>query len=289
MGKIFGFLTVCAQRLFLEPLTVARDLAWRPLRQGNARFLADRAQIRNMRRNKSNPPAIFVWIPKAAGTSVAAALEQRGAQTLLSVEAIKKFFRNRGVVTFGHIYLPALVQAGLVSEEFMAKAVKFAIVRNPYDRLISLFEYLKRLRYLPKTSTFNIFCHYLQVRAFEKVGLSNHDGLSQLNSQVTWLIDSSGTLTIDKIYRYEQLSSSWPELWANIGFQGEAPILPKLNTSEARRKPEDYFSANTVKVVQEAYHDDFEILGYSTEPYWLARSRSHVREESFQSAATKPR
>jgi len=268
VGKISG-LTICAQRLFFEPLTVVRELA-RPLRQGNARFLSDRAQIESMHQNKSNPPAIFIWIPKAAGTSVAAALEQRGAQTLVSVEAIKKFFRNRGVVTFGHIYLPALIQAGLVSEEFVAKAVKFAIVRNPYDRLISLFEYLRRLGYLPKTSTFNIFCHYLQECAMEKVGLANHDGLSQLNSQVTWLSDPSGKLTVDKIYRYEQLSSSWPELWASIGFRGEAPVLPRLNYSEARRKPEEYFSTNTIKVVQEAYHDDFEVLDYSAEPYWLA-------------------
>ena len=268
MGKISD-IKICAQRLFLEPLTVVRELV-PPLRQGNARFLSDRAQKKNMHRNKSNPPAIFFWIPKGAGTSVAAALEQHGAQTLVSVEAIRKFFRNRGVVTFGHIYLPALIRAGLVSEEFVAKAVKFTIVRNPYDRLISLFEYLRRLGFLPKTSTFGIFCHYLQEHAMEKVGLRNHEGLSQLNPQVTWLRDTSGKLTIDKIYRYEQLSSSWPELWASIGFQGEAPVLPRLNYSEARRKPEEYFSRNTIKVVQEAYHDDFEILGYSTEPYWLA-------------------
>jgi hypothetical protein len=250
-------------------LTIVRELA-PPLRRGNARFLSDCAQIKSMHRNESNPPAIFVWVPKAAGTSVAAALEQRGAQTLISVEAIQKFFRNRGVVTFGHIYLPALIQAGLVSEEFVAKAVKFTIVRNPYDRLISLFEYLRRLGYLPKTSTFNIFCHYLQEHAIERVDLANHDGLSQLNSQVTWLRDPSGRLTIDRIYRYEQLSNSWPELWAGIGFREEAPVLPKLNYSEARRKPEEYFSANTIKVVQEAYQDDFEILGYSAKPYWLA-------------------
>jgi hypothetical protein len=269
MGKISG-LKICAQRVLVEPLTMARELAW-PLRKGNARFLSDRAQIKSMRRNKSNPPAIFIWIPKAAGTSIAAALEQHGAQTLISVQAIRKFFRHRGVVTFGHIYLPVLIRAGLVSEEFVAKAVKFAVVRNPYDRLISLFEYLRRTIWLPKTTTFNIFCHYLHEHAMEKIGLCNHDGLSQLNSQVMWLSDPSGRPTVDKIYKYEQLSSSWPELWASIGFREEAPVLPRLNYSEGRRKPEEYFSTNTIKVVQEAYHEDFETLGYSAEPYWLAK------------------
>jgi hypothetical protein len=134
MGKISG-LKICAQRLFLEPWTVVRELAW-PLRKGNARFLSDRTQIKSMRRNKPNPAAIFIWIPKATGTSIAAALEQHGAQMLVSVEAIKKFFCHRGVVTFGHIYLPALIRAGVVSEEFVAKAVKFAVVRNPYAQPI---------------------------------------------------------------------------------------------------------------------------------------------------------
>jgi hypothetical protein len=112
--RVGSDLKICAQRLFLEPLTVVHELAGQ-LREGNARFLSRHAQIETMHRDKSNPPAIFIWIPKSAGTSVAA-LEQRGAQTLVSVEAIKKFFRDRGVVTFGHIYLPALIQAGLVSE-----------------------------------------------------------------------------------------------------------------------------------------------------------------------------
>src|SRR5204863_5335863 len=77
--RILRAVKIYAQRLLLEPLTTVRELAW-SVRNGNARFLSDRAQIKSMHWNKSHPPAIFFWIPKAAGTSVAAELEQRGAQ-----------------------------------------------------------------------------------------------------------------------------------------------------------------------------------------------------------------
>jgi hypothetical protein len=249
-------------------MAVARELAG-PIRAGNARFEVDRSQIRHMRRNRNNPPAIFVWIPKAAGTSLAAALETQGGQTLVSVKRIKSF-QNKGVVTFGHIYLPALVEAGLASAEFVSRAFKFAIVRNPYDRLISLFEYLKRTNYLPKTTTFSILCHYVEERAVEEVGLINHDGLSQLNPQVTWLVDRRWRTMVDKIYRYEELWSSWPDIWHDIGFGDEPPDLPKLNESEGRREPHDYFSESTISIAQKAFRNDFETLGYSMAPYWLA-------------------
>ena len=267
--RIISDLKLLTQRLLTHPLTLARELAG-PIRRGNTEFEIDRMQIRHMRQNRSNPPAIFVWIPKTAGTSLGAALETRGGQTLVSVKRIKRCFQNKGVVTFGHIYLPALVEAGLVSAEFVSRAFKFAIVRNPYDRLISLFEYLKRTYYIPKTTTFSIFCRYVEECAVERVGLINHDGLSQLNPQVTWLVDGWGRIMVDKIYRYEELSSSWSDIWNNIGFGDDPPDLPKLNDSQGRREPKDYFCESTISIVQKAYHDDFGILGYLTEPYWLA-------------------
>jgi len=274
-ARIISDLKLLTQRLLTHPLTLARELAG-PIRRGNARFEIDRSQIRHMRRNRNNPPAIFVWVPKAAGTSLAAALETRGGQTLVSVKRIKRCFQNKGVVTFGHIYLPALVEAGLVSAEFVSRAFKFAIVRNPYDRLISLFEYLKRTYYLPKTTTFSIFCHYVEERAVEQVGLINHDGLSQLNPQITWLVDRRGRTMVDKIYRYEELSSSWPDIWQDIGFGDEPPDLPKLNDSQGRGEPYDYFSESTISIAQKAFRNDFETLGYSMAPYWLA-SVGHER------------
>jgi len=264
--RIFRHALICLLRLFFEPFTVIRDLG-RALVSGNERLRNEFRERRRVKLNAVNPDAIFVWIPKSAGTSVFDALEQKGAQKLLSLEAIRTRFKNRGIVTFGHIYVPALLKEGLLTKDFFLGSYKFAIVRNPFDRVVSLFEYLKSGRWLPKTTTFDIFSCYLEQGAWEDVGLINHDGLSQLSSQVKWITDESGKIFVDQIYRFEDLMNCWPSIWNKVGVNGPAPQLAVLNRSQ-RGPVSDYFSKRTIEVVQKVYAEDFTVLGYSTEPTW---------------------
>jgi len=264
--RIFRHALICVLRVFVEPLTVIRDLRG-ALVSGNERL---RTKIRERRRaklNAVNADAIFVWIPKSAGTSVFGALEQKGAQKLLSVEAIRTLFKHRGIVTFGHIYVPALLEEGLLTEDFFLRSYKFTIVRNPFDRVVSLFEYLRSGRWLPKTTTFEIFSRYLEEGAWEDIGLINHDGLSQLSPQVKWITDESGKIFVDQIYRFEDLANCWPSIWHKLGVNGPTPQLAALNRSQ-RGPVSDYFSNRTIEVVQKVYAEDFTVLDYSAEPAW---------------------
>jgi len=253
-------------RLLAEPLTVFGDVR-KALGDGNIRFLDARKHRQAMDANGSNADALFIWIPKSAGTSISAAFESAGGQRLLSTEEIETYFKQRGLVTFGHLHIPALIDAGLISHDFLSKAYKFTIVRNPFDRAVSLFEYLKQMQYIPETTRFDLFCGYLEAEAWEKVGLINHDGLSQLNPQVKWLTDKTGKMFVDDIYRFETLAESWPEIWRKAGIETPAPDLPQLNRSK-RNDAKKYYSDKTVEIVQKVYQNDFELLEYSTKPYW---------------------
>ena len=259
---------VYARRIISEPGEFFMDML-RGVRAGNDVFLEAEKQKRNVHDNSQHPPALFLWIPKSAGTSVFAAFEKCGGQKLLSTEEIQKYFKHRGVVAFSHIHVLKLVELGLVSKDFVAKAFKFTIVRNPFDRAVSLFEYLKSdgQRFLPKTTNFEIFCSFLELGAFEEVGLINHDGLSQLNPQATWLVDKSNKLIADQVYRFENLSEQWPEIWRKVGLKEPAPNLPALNRSE-RRPAGDYYSERTIRIVRKVYEQDFSLFGYSPEPHW---------------------
>src|SRR5207302_2625688 len=159
------------------------------------------------------------------------------------------------------------VRTGFVNSDFFRNSYKFAIVRNPFDRLVSLYEYLKVMNALPKTTTFDIFCEYVRARAWEDVGLMNAVGLSQLRPQTTWILDSSGKIFVDGIYRFENLPNEWSEIWTHVGMPGKPPPLNILNRSE--RKPvSQYFSDRHIKITQEIYCNDFAELGYSSDPYW---------------------
>lgn len=56
---------------------------------------------RARRRNESNPNALFIWVPKTAGTSLNNLLMEAGGQKLKSEAEAKAYFRNQGIVTFG--------------------------------------------------------------------------------------------------------------------------------------------------------------------------------------------
>lgn len=251
-------------RSVTQPLTVVRDCV-RGMAAGNRRALKEREQRRQLRRNAPNPAGIFVWIPKTAGSSLCLALESQGAQKLLAPQDVQRWFRQRGIVTFGHIFVPALVDAGLVSVDYFRRARKFAVVRDPFDRAISLFEYFKRLRRLPATTTFDIFCEFIEKRAWEKVGMKNHDGLSQLNPQVTWVTYSDGKVFVRDIFRYEEIECQWPKIWALLGLHSPVPPLRRLNSS-ARGAPREYLTSRAVEIIREAYAADFEAFGYPTHP-----------------------
>ena len=111
-------------------------------------------------RSRSTPDAVFVWIPKAAGTSISTALASATGSclTLLSPGQVTACFPQRGLVTFGHQSYGQLVDEGYIDHEFDRRSFKFCFVRNPFDRTVSLFHYLRKKGCLHQKTSFRTFC-----------------------------------------------------------------------------------------------------------------------------------
>jgi hypothetical protein len=216
------------------------------------------------RRNAGNENVLFVWIPKCAGNSIYSILQSAGGQKLLSEAEIQTHFQQRGIVTFGHISIQSLLTAGLLSRAYFESAWKFAVVRNPFDRTISLFEYLRSREEIPPTLPFRLFCEVIAERAYEPIGLYNRTLLNQLNSQHSWLIDEHGKLLVDDVFQFENLSVLRTALTErSIGNEGDE--FPQLNPSRRQAKVESYFDARSAQLIRDAYAKDFELFEYDRE------------------------
>jgi hypothetical protein len=232
------------------------------------RFRRDRTLRRIARRNAHNPDAIFLWVPKTAGTSLFSVLKDHNAQELTNVADVQRYLKNRGTVTFGHLGLNQLLHAQLVSPDFVRRAWKFAFVRNPYDRAVSLFEYLRgTTKDLPEKTTFEIFCQYLAAGAYREVGLYNHEGLNQLNPQAAWLHDDTNGLWPDFLGRFEQFDTDVRVVWDRLGLRSQGSEKAKVNAS-SRREISDYYGQEQIEIVRHVYRADFELFGYDTAPFW---------------------
>jgi hypothetical protein len=207
-----------------------------------------------------NRDVLFLWVPKAAGFSVYTTLLKYGCIKDRWETPLAKF-KNRGIATFGHVDVLQLTERGVIRREYFERAFKFAFIRNPFDRLVSLFEYLKRIGRpeTPPSMTFEDFCRVVGRGEHPPVGLYNYRGLSQCNPMVDWLTDRDGRLIADFIGRFERLREDFEEVCRRIGIRED---IPHENRTEHRPYAE-YYNAETRAIVERVYRKDLEHFGYT--------------------------
>lgn len=147
---------------------------------------------------------LFIWIPKTAGTTIFKSLEN-----VLGMQKRKRqkeflSFPNKGVVTFGHVSYLSLLTLGAVSQEYHLNSYKFCFVRNPYNRALSLFNYLIQEKTIDHKLEFEAFLDKIYLNR-PPIGLYNSIGISQSNPQSDWIIGNNEKLLVDDIFKVEEI------------------------------------------------------------------------------------
>lgn len=203
---------------------------------------------------KGRRDAVFIWIPKNAGTSLQRALK---CPKLLNLREAKMRFLNRGPVTFGHMDYHLLVSRGVVSPKFDRNSYKFSFSRNPYSRAVSLYLYLKGTRF-PENWSFGDFCKRLEIGDIEAIGIHNNRGLIQCNPQTRWLEN----INLDYLGRFETVEIDLARIQTELKLE---PVrVPRLNQTLGTSK--DYrvfYDERSCRTVADFYDADFRTFGYS--------------------------
>lgn len=187
---------------------------------------------------------LFIWIPKTAGTSLYSVLKNKYDMPCYT----EKYgtFQNSGSVTFGHADHKLLLKENIISHHYWNSAFKFAVVRNPFSRFISLYyDYKRTGRIHPNMSPIQ-FANLLR-NVTRKPGLFNAIDFSMCASQVDWLTPDTQIFSIETINVLLELL--------------EINELPKLNKSN-KKSWTDHYDTELTQLVQEIYNDDFSILNY---------------------------
>jgi hypothetical protein len=202
---------------------------------------------------------LFIWVPKCAGSSIYTTLVKHGCAEKRWETPLAPF-ENRGMVTFGHVGIAQLLSAGVIKRSYFRRAFKFAFVRNPFDRAVSLFHYLQKFgsEAVPPEMTFEGFCHTLDRGEYPPVGLYNHEGLNQCNPMVRWLFDDAGRPLADFVGRHETVERDFRTLCRQIGMHSH---LPRHNTTE-HRPYREYYTSETRQIIERVYREDLEAFDY---------------------------
>lgn len=168
---------------------------------------------------------------------------------------IKCSFPQKGIVTFGHVDYRALLDSGYVSHDFDRSSFKFCFSRNPYDRAVSLFFFLKRINRINQDWSFLIFCRYLRDNGYQDIGLYNSNGLSQCNPQIKWVENNS----IDYYGKVETLEDDLNKILSALDLP---PASPPHANSTSHMNSREYYCRESKNIIEMIYEKDFQFFGY---------------------------
>ena len=207
---------------------------------------------------------IFVHIPKTGGTSLALALEERAMKDDILLgdtpKALRRRKRLKGQQAAGRLWKHATLADidGLVAREELDDMMLFTMVRNPWDRLVSYYHWLREQSFshpavaLSQSTEFRDFVLHPQTLA----------GLRDWPAS-RYLTDAGGRVREAQYLRLERFSEDAALLWTHLGFTLD---LPHVNRSQRLRDWRRYYDDETAAAVSKNCAEDIAAFGYRFDP-----------------------
>ena len=186
---------------------------------------------------------VFVHIPKTAGSSIELSLKPHRDARQKIIRRINKSLNSIGSKTqLESIYLnthaSAKDYAAYLGDDFK-NYFSFAIVRNPFDRMVSHYHFEKRIYGdIP-------FKDYLMNRA-------------SLKNQIDYLLGGDGKIAVSFIGRLDSLQRDFQFVSAAIGLNLELPHVNKTKHSHYSST----YDQETADFLISHFERDFEAFGY---------------------------
>jgi len=205
---------------------------------------------------------IFLHVPKTAGTSITSWLSQFTSWNDIELggtaygEAMQEVYGKRFKL---YKHSPAQQVKRVVRDEIWEGYFKFGVVRNPFDRLVSAYQFYRSWDH-PGVAAVKEMESFDEFLASDYFARDRRNASRPTGSQADCLGVSAG-LGIDRVCRLERLSEDLSEVASALGLP--TPELDRLNDSE--RKPlGEYYSEYSERLVADLYRPDFLAFGYPT-------------------------
>lgn len=187
---------------------------------------------------------VFVHVPKVAGTSMKNTLFPGGG---------------------GPGHKPAM-EYFLDNPDKFQRYFVFAFVRNPYDRLVSAYNYLMqggKGGEDDRNFRDTYLVEYKDFTDFVKRGLRKSEIITywHLVPQYLYLVNYDGEVIVDFIGSFENINEDFNKVAKRLNMDVE---LPHKNKS-VRNDYRSYYTEETQKIAYEVYKRDFELFGYPEE------------------------
>lgn len=191
---------------------------------------------------------IFVRVPKTAGTSIAKALNcvnvGKPHRDILEIKDILESSRSAGE-------LPA---ANLLSHNWFNEYFKFGFVRNPWSRVVSLYNRGEGVQ-MSQTMSFDEFVAWINHASDTCIHPSRH------KNQLDWFTDRKNNVLVDYIGKFECLSEDWKKISDQFQLKDSLPHK-RRNPNNAKHYTE-YYTLSTRDIIAKKFQIDIEYFEYT--------------------------
>lgn len=163
----------------------------------------------------------------------------------------------------------------LLQEVFTSpKYFRFSVVRNPYTRLLSCYldrivpgdsaPYRQLLQAMGKPAGTNVsFAEFIQTVCRQKPFNQNNHWRLQTMEICTSAIE------FDFVGKQENFAADMAKIWTRIAPGMKAPDFGAENKApsitSAEKRLDEFYTAELIEMVREAYREDFKAFGYSAD------------------------
>jgi hypothetical protein len=187
--------------------------------------------------------AVFIHIPKAAGTTIERCMGMQNDESLYSTYKNEKY-----KVCPQHLYATEVLELFPFTNQYYW----FTIVRHPLDRLVSEYHYIKNTKCVASkfaSLNFSDFVNCLDMPVSDRMLLFDR----HLEPQVNFIRDAVNI----EVFKFEQIDDCFNELQNRF----HIPFFSHERKSN-RKGYKSYYDDLTEKKVKNFYKEDFEVFGY---------------------------
>ncbi len=202
---------------------------------------------------------IYIHIPKCAGTSIE---EYFCSRTMdWSIPNYKNLIGwcPRRKIHLQHASCWQLLELELVTEEQWSSYSKFAVIRNPWDRALSSYLWLRKfgftdlpfIRFIRREKP---YCNLLE-------NPENPDYRGEHFASQNSFLFVEKSIAVDKVIRFENLKTCLTEYFTELGLK--KPFDVHANKT-AREYPHysQFYDEDSIKLLTETYREDIKTWGY---------------------------
>ncbi len=178
---------------------------------------------------------IFIHIPKTAGTSM----------TKIFGEAFQKHNTAKEVIE-------------IIGKKKWNNAYKFAVVRNPWDKVYSWYKFRVKLNQSKMRSKPISFKDWVACTYGEPKNPYYYYRAKPFMPHVDWLKNDEDIIDMDRIIRFENLQEDFKLVANELGISHELPHINKTAKTNYR----DFYDEPTKKIIDKWFQEDIELFGF---------------------------